>query len=73
LAGQCFSQFLSRLILQSSPLIELESFKTSPAFAGLLFKSRTGSWAGCWSFKLKRLVFSFVLQFKYLLYFSNFE
>ena len=46
LAGQCFSLFLSRLLLQSSLLIELESFKTSPAFAGMLFKSRTGSWAG---------------------------
>jgi hypothetical protein len=46
LAGQCFSLFLSRLFLQSSPLIELESFKASPAFAGMLFKSRTVSWAG---------------------------
>ena len=28
------------------PFIEPESFKSSPVFAGLLFKSRTGSWAG---------------------------
>jgi len=38
--------FLPLLLCSALPFIELESLKTSPVFAGLLFKSRTGSWAG---------------------------
>ena len=34
------------LLCSALPFIEPESLKTSPVFAGLLFKSRTGSWAG---------------------------
>jgi len=43
-----FFFFLCRswLFFSALPFIEPESFKTSPVFAGLLFKSRTGSWAG---------------------------
>jgi len=49
-----YAFFALSLLCFSSPLfpgsallfIELESFNNSPVFAGLLFKSRTGSWAG---------------------------
>jgi len=38
--------FFLLLLCSVLPFIEPESLKTSPVFAGLLFKSRTGSWAG---------------------------